>query len=129
VADITDSGDGDFTVEIAVEISPGILLRSRLWMAVGPRGAWEGSEGGDGEEKESKETSPDRSRLEPVCDRSRPRSKFDENRCARALDHQEPVCSCHHLSLRRARAPRTCVAHDCDDLWVLICLLLVCSWF
>uniref|UniRef100_A0A2N9FHT0 Uncharacterized protein n=1 Tax=Fagus sylvatica TaxID=28930 RepID=A0A2N9FHT0_FAGSY len=39
----------------------------------------------------------------------------------------EPVCSCscHHLSLRRARAPRTGVAHDCDDLWVLICLFLV----
>jgi hypothetical protein len=33
------------------------------------------------------------------------------------------------LSLRRARAPRTGVAHDCDDLWVLICLFLVCSWF
>uniref|UniRef100_A0A2N9H2J9 Uncharacterized protein n=1 Tax=Fagus sylvatica TaxID=28930 RepID=A0A2N9H2J9_FAGSY len=49
--DITDGGDGDFTVEIAVEISPGIVLRSRLWMAVGLRGAWERSNGGDGEEK------------------------------------------------------------------------------
>ena len=38
-------------VEIAVEISPGIVLRSRLWMAVGPTGAWERSDGGDGEEK------------------------------------------------------------------------------
>uniref|UniRef100_A0A2N9ESK6 Uncharacterized protein n=1 Tax=Fagus sylvatica TaxID=28930 RepID=A0A2N9ESK6_FAGSY len=27
------------------------LLRSRLWMAVGLRGAWERSNGGDGEEK------------------------------------------------------------------------------
>ncbi|GMY39146.1 protein CLT3, chloroplastic [Fagus crenata] len=49
--DITDGGDGDFTVEIVVEISPGIVLRSRLWMAVGSRGAWERSDGGDGEEK------------------------------------------------------------------------------
>uniref|UniRef100_A0A2N9HZI7 Uncharacterized protein n=1 Tax=Fagus sylvatica TaxID=28930 RepID=A0A2N9HZI7_FAGSY len=39
--DITDGRDGDFTVEIAVEISLGIVLRSRLWMAVGPIGAWE----------------------------------------------------------------------------------------
>uniref|UniRef100_A0A2N9F886 Uncharacterized protein n=1 Tax=Fagus sylvatica TaxID=28930 RepID=A0A2N9F886_FAGSY len=31
----SDGGDGDFTVEIVVEISPGIVLRSRLWMAVG----------------------------------------------------------------------------------------------
>ena len=43
--DITDGGDGDFTVEI----SPGIVLRSQLWMAVGPRGAWERSDGGDGD--------------------------------------------------------------------------------
>ena len=28
-------------------------------------------------------------------------------------------------SLRHARAPRDGVAHDCDDLWVLICLF----WF
>ncbi|GMY19450.1 hypothetical protein FCV25MIE_14689 [Fagus crenata] len=37
------------TVEIAVEISPGIVLRSWLWMAVGPRGEWETSDGGDGD--------------------------------------------------------------------------------
>ena len=36
-----DGGDGDFTVEIVVEISSGIVLRSWLWMAVGPIGAWE----------------------------------------------------------------------------------------
>ena len=35
----SDGGDGDFTVEIMVEISPGIVLRSRLWMAVGSIGA------------------------------------------------------------------------------------------
>ena len=29
------------------------------------------------------------------------------------------------LELGRALAPRTDVAHDCDDLWVLICLF----WF
>ena len=46
-----DGGDGDFTVEIAVKISPGIVLRSRLWMAMGLRGAWERSNSGDGEEK------------------------------------------------------------------------------
>ncbi|GMY15766.1 hypothetical protein FCV25MIE_11005, partial [Fagus crenata] len=33
------------------------------------------------------------------------------------------------LELGRALALRTGVAHDCDDLWVLICLFLVCSWF
>ena len=35
----SDGGDGDFMVEIVVEISPGIVLRSRLWMAVGSIGA------------------------------------------------------------------------------------------
>ena len=99
--DITDGGDGDFTVEISpgivlrsrlwmavgprgawersdggdgdftVEISSGIVLRSRLWMAVGPRGAWEGLDGGDGEEKESRE------RAEKP-----PQIEADENRSA-----------------------------------------------
>ena len=116
------------TIEIAVEISPGIVLRSRLWMAVGPRESRARARISDegrsdeaqrslarhcvarwGEEHEHPSTMGlivvgDGSR-EPVCDRSRHQIRIQ----------WELVWVCSLICL--------------FDLWVLICLFLVCSWF